>query len=105
MSGGAPQENQTIKKVREKSNNQNPTNTTFPSHSFSVIKTIKIPGKSRKKENTVFVTWVNGWVVVTIVAAMGLDATDAVLRYGSLGALWRLVVRFCLPDRNAITTH
>ena len=52
-----------------------------------------------------FVTWVNGWVVVTIVAAMGLDATDAVLRYGSLGALWRLVVRFCLPDRNAITTH
>ena len=52
MSGGAPQENQTIKKVREKSNNQNPTNTTFPSHSFSVIKTIKIPGKSREKENT-----------------------------------------------------
>ena len=49
-----------------------------PSHSFSVIKTIKIPGKSRKKENTVFVTWVNGWVVVTIVAAMGIDATDAV---------------------------
>ena len=38
VSRGAPQENQTIKKVREKSNNQNPTNTTFPSHSFSVIK-------------------------------------------------------------------
>jgi hypothetical protein len=52
VSGGAPQENQTIKKVREKSNNQNPTNTTFPSHSFSVIKTIKIPGKSLEKEDT-----------------------------------------------------
>ena len=35
VSGGAPQRNQTIKKVNEKSNNQNPTNTTFPSHSFS----------------------------------------------------------------------
>ena len=46
----APQRNQTIKKVREKSNNQNPTNTTFPSHSFSVIKIIKTPGKSRENE-------------------------------------------------------
>ena len=48
MSGGAPQEIQTIKKVGEKSNNQNPTNTTFefPSHSLSVIKTIN--GRRRR---------------------------------------------------------
>ena len=48
MSGGALQEIQTIKKVGKKSNNQNPTNTTFefPSHSLSVIKTIN--GRRRR---------------------------------------------------------
>lgn len=46
----ARRRNQTIKRVREKSNNQNPTNTTFPSHSFSESKQSKSrenPGKSK----------------------------------------------------------
>ena len=34
----------------QKSKNQNPTNTTFPSHSFSESKQYKIPGKSRGKK-------------------------------------------------------
>jgi hypothetical protein len=43
VSGGARRAGKQSKGSREESNNQNLTNTTFPPHSFSVIKTIKIP--------------------------------------------------------------
>ena len=48
--GPAENRNQTIKCRRHKSNNQNPTNTTFPPHSFSESKQSKSrenPGKSK----------------------------------------------------------
>ena len=52
---GAENRNQTIKCRRHKSNNQNPTNTTFPSHSFSESKQSKSrenPGKSKTLSDT-----------------------------------------------------
>ena len=52
---GAENRNQTIKCRRHKSNNQNPTNTTFPSHSFSESKQSKSrenPGKKKTLRTT-----------------------------------------------------